>query len=133
MRQFGRFLDSSLRVVRREVRVGRRGVAQAELLLLLLLLTAAHRDCAVVVHASGRRRVREVGQPEDRAPRAGHGVHVAYATAAATSTTTTASDVRRAALHVRPAVAAVALQRVRVIVGRGRVRAGEPLLGGRAI
>ena len=113
MREFRRFLDSSLRVVRRQVCVRRCRITYA------VVLTVAHCDCAIVVHVCGR-RMREVAQAENRAPRIGHWVDVASA------------DIYGATLHVRP-VAAIALERVRVILGRGRISPGIPLLGGRAV
>lgn len=90
MRQFRRFLDSSLRVVRRKVCVRWCRITHA----MMLTATVAHCDRPVVLHASRRRRrVREVGETENRCPGAGHRVYVASA------------DVDGAALHVRGVVA----------------------------
>lgn len=66
-----------------------------------MVLAVAHADCSVVVHI---RRVRQVAQAENGRPRIGHRVHVA--------------SINGAALHMRPVVA-IALERVRVILGRG--------------
>lgn len=113
MRQFGRFLNSSLRVVRRKVCVRRVRITHS------MMVTVAHCDCSIVVHVCGR-RVREMGQTENGGPRVGHRIDV------------TSANVNGASLHMRPVVA-IALERMRVILGRGRVGPRIPLLGGRAV
>lgn len=115
MRKFGRFLNSSLRVVRRKVCVRRVRITQS------VMVTIAHSDCSIVVHVCGR-RVREMGQAENGGPVVGHRIDVASA------------NIHRAALlQLRP-IAPIALERMRVILGRGRAASpGIPLLRGRAV
>lgn len=85
------------------------------------MVTIAHSDCSIVVHVCGR-RVREMGQAENGGPVVGHRIDV------------TSAYIHRAdLLQVRP-IAAISLERMRVILGRGRAASpGIPLLRGRAV
>lgn len=98
MRQFGRFLNSSLRVVRRKVCICVRITHS-------MMGIITHSNCSIVVHACGR-WMWEMGQTENGGPGVGHRIDVASA------------NVNWAALNVRPIIA-IALERMRVILRRG--------------